>query len=46
MGNEASSVVDDDTPPSTLDRRDLPSLAKYIRDKNVRRIVVMVGSTV
>lgn len=43
MGNESSSLVDDNTSPATLERRDLPSLAKYILEKDVKRIVVMVG---
>jgi hypothetical protein len=42
MGNEASSLVDDSTSPASLERRDLPSLAKYILAKDARKIVVMV----
>lgn len=44
MGNEASTLVDENTPPQTLEARNIESVAKYIREKNVRHIVVMVGS--
>lgn len=43
MGNEASTLVDEDTPPTVLERRDLPSVAKYIKEKSTRKIVVMVS---
>jgi hypothetical protein len=42
MGNESSTIIDEDTPPQTLEHRNLESIAKYILEKNVRRIVVMV----
>ncbi|KAA8649986.1 hypothetical protein EYZ11_007264 [Aspergillus tanneri] len=44
MGNESSTLIDDATPPSALEARTLEAVAKYIREKDVRRIVVMVGA--
>ncbi|KAL2002627.1 hypothetical protein VTN02DRAFT_6335 [Thermoascus thermophilus] len=41
MGNESSTLVDEKTPPQTLEARNIESVAKYIREKNVRHIVVM-----
>lgn len=49
MGNEPSTLVDEKTPPSVLEARNIESVAKYIKEKHVRHIVVMVrdpsGST-
>ena len=42
MGNESSVPVEDDVPPATLRERTLEAAADYIKEKNVRRIVVMV----
>lgn len=42
MGNESSTLVADDVAPQTLESRTLEGVAKYIKEKNVRRIVVMV----
>lgn len=42
MGNEESSVVDDSTAPSVLEARNIEGVAKYIKQRDVRRIVVMV----
>ncbi|KAJ5662671.1 NAD-dependent protein deacetylase hst2-1 [Penicillium macrosclerotiorum] len=42
MGNEESTVVGDSTPPSVLEARNIEAVAKYIKQKNVQRIVVMV----
>jgi hypothetical protein len=42
MGNEPSTVVDENTPPSVLESRSIEAVAKYIKEKNVRNIVVMV----
>lgn len=42
MGNESSTLVDENSPPMTLESRSIEALAKYIKEKNVRRIVVMV----
>ncbi|KAI9045090.1 SIR2 family NAD-dependent protein deacylase [Aspergillus affinis] len=44
MGNESSTLIDDTTPPSVLEARTVEALAKYIKEKDVRRIVVMVGA--
>lgn len=44
MGNESSVMVDDSTPPSTLKHRNLESVAKYILEKDVRKIVVLTGA--
>lgn len=43
MGNEPSTLVDEKTPPSVLEARNIEAVAKYIKEKHVRRIVVMVG---
>lgn len=42
MGNESSTLVDEKTPPSVLEARNMDAVAKYIQEKHVRRIVVMV----
>jgi len=42
MGNESSTPVDEKTPPKVLEARNIESVAKYIEENNVRRIVVMV----
>ena len=42
MGNESSVPVEDDVHPATLKERTLEAVADYIKEKNVRRIVVMV----
>lgn len=44
MGNESSTLVDEKTPPSVLEARNIEAVAKYIKEKPVRRIVVMVRS--
>ncbi|PYH47746.1 SIR2 family NAD-dependent protein deacylase [Aspergillus saccharolyticus JOP 1030-1] len=45
MGNESSSnVVDEKTHPSVLEKRTIEAVAKYVLEKDVRRIVVMVGA--
>ncbi|KAH6646045.1 DHS-like NAD/FAD-binding domain-containing protein, partial [Truncatella angustata] len=46
MGNENSSIVGDDTPPQTLESRDLRSVAKLIKDGRIKRVVVMTGAGV
>ena len=43
MGQEASSFVDEDTPPQTLDARSVEAVADFIIDAQVEKIVVMVG---
>ena len=42
MGNESSVPVEDDVRPATLKERTLEAVADYIKEKNVRRVVVMV----
>ncbi|OOQ82116.1 NAD-dependent protein deacetylase hst2-1 [Penicillium brasilianum] len=44
MGNEESTMVDDSTRPSVLEGRNLEAIAKYIKEHDVKRIVVMVGA--
>ncbi|RAL07588.1 SIR2 family NAD-dependent protein deacylase [Aspergillus homomorphus CBS 101889] len=44
MGNESSTVVDEETIPSVLEKRTIEAVANYILEKDVRRIVVMVGA--
>lgn len=45
MGNESSKLVDENTPPSVLEARNIDAVAKYIKEKHVRRIAVMVRIT-
>ena len=42
MGNESSSLVDENTSPSVLEARNIDAVAKYVKEKQVRRVVVMV----
>jgi hypothetical protein len=43
MGNTTSlPLIDDSIPAQTLERRDIESVAKYIKDSDVRQIVVLV----
>lgn len=42
MGNEESTVVDESTRPSVLEARNIDAVAKYIKEHDVKRIVVMV----
>lgn len=44
MGQEESKPVDESTPPQTLEKRDLASVAKYIKNGQAKRIVVMTGA--
>ncbi|KAL4960957.1 SIR2 family NAD-dependent protein deacylase [Aspergillus stella-maris] len=44
MGNESSTMVDEKTPPSVLESRTIEAIAKYVEEKPVRRVVVMVGA--
>lgn len=44
MGNEPSTLVDEKMPPSVLEARNIQAVAKYIKEKKVRRVVVMVGA--
>lgn len=43
MGAEASKMVDDSVPPTTLEKRSIDGIVKYIREKKNCKIVVMVG---
>lgn len=43
MGNEASTPIDDSVSPTTLKSRTLESVAKYILEKDARKIVVLVS---
>jgi len=44
MGQEQSSPIDDDTPCQTLNDRSIESVARYIKDGPVKKIVVMVST--
>lgn len=45
MGNEESKqMVEDHVRPSTLEKRDLASVAKLIKDGRAKKIVVMTGA--
>lgn len=44
MGNESSTLVDDNAPTQTLEDRSLESVAKLIKDGRAKRIVVMTGA--
>lgn len=44
MGNEESAMADGSTHPSVLEARNIEGVAKYITERNVKRIVVMVWS--
>ena len=42
MGQEESRLVDDNTPPQSLKRRDIQSVAEYINSGRAKQIVAMV----
>ncbi|KAH7037274.1 DHS-like NAD/FAD-binding domain-containing protein, partial [Microdochium trichocladiopsis] len=44
MGQDNSSLVDDDIPPETLSDRTLAAVAKYIKDGKAQNIVAMTGA--
>ncbi|PYI00828.1 SIR2 family histone deacetylase [Aspergillus sclerotiicarbonarius CBS 121057] len=44
MGNESSTMVDEHTPPTVLEARTIEAVAKYIEQRSVQRVVVMVGA--
>ncbi|KAF2108639.1 NAD-dependent deacetylase sirtuin-2, partial [Lophiotrema nucula] len=44
MGNENSTLVDDDTPTETLDSRTIEAVAKHIIGGHAQNIVVMTGA--
>jgi NAD-dependent histone deacetylase SIR2 len=43
MGNESSTPVDEAVPPTTLYARNIEAVAKYIEERDVKNIVVMVS---
>lgn len=43
MGQDASKLVDENTPPETLESRTVDSVAKFIKDGRAGKIVVMVS---
>ncbi len=45
MGNESSTPVDEAVPPTTLYARNIDAVAKYIKERDVKRIVVMVSQS-
>ncbi|RAL05072.1 SIR2 family NAD-dependent protein deacylase [Aspergillus ibericus CBS 121593] len=44
MGNEPSTMVDEHTSPAVLEARTIEAVAKYIEQRSVQRVVVMVGA--
>ncbi|KAJ9628416.1 uncharacterized protein PV06_06516 [Exophiala oligosperma] len=44
MGNESSTPVDESTRPTTLYARNIEAVARYIKERNVKNIVVMTGA--
>lgn len=42
MGNEPSTQVDEFASPLTLEARNIEAVAKYVKQHNVKKIVVMV----
>ncbi|PGH12524.1 hypothetical protein AJ80_06685 [Polytolypa hystricis UAMH7299] len=44
MGNDNSAMIDDGTPPKTLESRSVEGIAKYIKEKDVKSIVVLTGA--
>ncbi|KIW30017.1 uncharacterized protein PV07_05796 [Cladophialophora immunda] len=44
MGNESSTPVDEATPPTTLYGRSIEAVAQYIKEKDIKNIVVMTGA--
>ncbi|CAI7612987.1 unnamed protein product [Penicillium glandicola] len=44
MGNESSTQVDESTAPSVLEARNIEAVAKYVKQHNVKKVVVMVGA--
>ena len=43
MGNESSIPVADNVPPATLKERTLKGVVDYVKERNVRRVVVIVS---
>lgn len=42
MGNESSTPVDEATPPTAIHARTIEAVAEYIKEKDIKKIVVMV----
>ena len=42
MGNESSTQVDESASPTTLEARNIEAVAKYVKQHNVKKVVVMV----
>lgn len=45
MGNEESTPVDEAVPPTTLSARSIEAVARYIEEKDIQNIVVMVRAS-
>ena len=43
MGQDASTPVNENTPPETLESRTVDSVAKFIKDGRAKKVVVMVS---
>lgn len=43
MGNETSTPTEKATPPTTLRARNIEEIARYIQERDVKNIVVMVS---
>ena len=43
MGQESSSLIDESTPPQTLQARTVEAVAKFINDGRAKKIVVMAS---
>lgn len=43
MGNEESTMVDDSVMPSVLEARNIDAVAKYMKENDVKKVVVMVS---
>jgi NAD-dependent histone deacetylase SIR2 len=43
MGNEESTMVDDKAAPSVLEARNIEGVAKYVKERNVKKVVLMVS---
>lgn len=45
MGQDASTPVDENTLPETLESRTVDSVAKFVKDGRAKKVVVMVSLT-
>lgn len=46
MGQDASTPIDESTPPRTLNARTVEAVASYIKDGHAKKIVVMVSQVI